>query len=253
MRRSGIRIMGGLLKLLTPLLHVMLGCITLGTLGYLCAIFIPVLASHLLLSVSGLSPWSLGFGASAAVMIGIALVLLYLALLTAVSLVLFVLENQIPAPVPIPGVKLGLANIITVYAMFALGPKDTLCILLVRVFLGSVFSGQMSTLFYSLSGGLLCYLSMLVLRKILTEKQIWVCGAVGAVAHNIGQILAAMVVFQTAAVAVYVPFLVFSGIITGFLTGMTAQAIVNRLDHRIKTIQFGTEELKNDRERKTSD
>ena len=73
MRRSGIRIMGGLLKLLTPLLHVMLGCITLGTLGYLCAIFIPVLASHLLLSVSDLSPWSLGFGATSAVMIGIAL------------------------------------------------------------------------------------------------------------------------------------------------------------------------------------
>lgn len=73
MRRSGIRIMGGLLKLLTPLLHVMLGCITLGTLGYLCAIFIPVLAAHLLLTVSGASPWSLSFGTTAAVMIGIAL------------------------------------------------------------------------------------------------------------------------------------------------------------------------------------
>ena len=73
MRRSGVRIMGGLIRLLTPLLHVMLLCITLGTLGYLCAIFIPVLASHLLLSVLGLSPWSLSFGAAAAVMLLIAL------------------------------------------------------------------------------------------------------------------------------------------------------------------------------------
>ena len=72
-RRSGIRIMGGLLKLLLPLLHVMLGCITLGTLGYLCAIFITVLASHLLLTVAGVSPWSLSFGAAAVIMIIIAL------------------------------------------------------------------------------------------------------------------------------------------------------------------------------------
>ena len=72
-RRSGIRIMGGLLKLLSPLLHVMLGCITLGTLGYLCAIFISVLAAHLLLTVAGVSPWSISFGVTAAVMIVIAL------------------------------------------------------------------------------------------------------------------------------------------------------------------------------------
>lgn len=71
-RRSGIRIMGGLLTLLAPLLHVMLGCIALGTLGYLCAIFIPVLAAHLLLAAEGASPWSMGSGAAAAVMIAIA-------------------------------------------------------------------------------------------------------------------------------------------------------------------------------------
>ncbi|MCR5825624.1 MAG: ABC transporter ATP-binding protein/permease [Oscillospiraceae bacterium] len=72
-RRSGIRIMGGLLRLLTPLLHVMLGCITLGTLGYLCAIFITVLAAHLLLTVAGMSPWALSFGQTAALMLLLAL------------------------------------------------------------------------------------------------------------------------------------------------------------------------------------
>ena len=70
------------------------------------------------------------------------------AMLTAIALTIFMVEAQIPAPVPVPGVKLGLANIVTVYAMFLLGPTDTFCILLCRIFLGSPFSGQLMTLFY---------------------------------------------------------------------------------------------------------
>ena len=155
-----------------------------------------------------------------------------MALLTAAALILFTVEAQIPAPVPVPGIKLGLANIITVYAMFALGPRDTLCILLVRVFLGSVFSGAMVTLLYSLGGGLLCYLTMLLLRKILTERQIWVCGVIGAVVHNIGQTLVAVAIFQSFAVAVYLPLLMLSGIVTGLFTGLTAQFLLHRLQKR---------------------
>ena len=152
-----------------------------------------------------------------------------MALLTAAALILFTLEAQLPSPVPLPGVKLGLANIITVYAMFALGPADTLGILLARVFLGSVFSGQMSTLLYSLSGGLLCYLAMLGLRRILTEKQIWVCGVIGGVCHNIGQLLTAIAVFQSASVLIYLPLLMLSGILTGLFTGLCAQLLLGRL------------------------
>ena len=151
------------------------------------------------------------------------------ALLTACALILFTVEAQLPSPVPIPGIKLGLANIITVYAMFALGPADTLGILLARVFLGSVFSGQMSTLLYSLSGGLLCYLAMLGLRRILTEKQIWVCGVIGGVCHNIGQLLTAIAVFQSASVLIYLPLLMLSGILTGLFTGLCAQLLLGRL------------------------
>ena len=157
-----------------------------------------------------------------------------MALLTAVALILFTVEAQIPAPVPIPGVKLGLANIITVYAMFALGPRDTLCILLVRVFLGSVFSGAMITFLYSMGGGMLCYLVMLPLRKILTGKQIWVCGVIGAVVHNIGQTLVAAAVFRSFAVAVYLPLLMLSGIVTGLFTGLAAQFLLHRLKWRAR-------------------
>ena len=155
-----------------------------------------------------------------------------MALLTAAALILFTVEAQLPALVPIPGVKLGLANIITVYAMFSLGPRDTLSILLVRVFLGSVFSGAMSTLLYSLAGGMLCYCAMLVLRRVLTERQIWVCGVIGAVFHNIGQILAAAAIFRTTAVVVYLPLLMLSGIITGLFTGLCAQFLLQRLRRR---------------------
>ena len=101
-----------------------------------------------------------------------------MALLTAIALILFLVEAQLPPLAPIPGIKLGLANVITVYAMFVLSPGDTLLILLCRVFLGSVFSGQMMNLFYSLGGGLLCWLAMLVLRRVVSRRQIWVCSVI---------------------------------------------------------------------------
>ena len=76
-----------------------------------------------------------------------------MALLTAIALTIFMAEAQIPVPIPIPGIKLGLANIVTVYAVFALGPGDALLILVARVFLGAVFSGQMMTLFTAWGAG----------------------------------------------------------------------------------------------------
>ena len=153
-----------------------------------------------------------------------------LALLTALALILFTVEAQIPPPVPIPGVKLGLANIITVYAMFRFGPRDTLLILLTRVLLGSFVTGAVSALIFSLSGGLLCYLVMLALRRVLTERQIWVCGVIGTVTHNIGQVLACVAVYQTTAVLAYLPPLLLSGIVTGLFTGLAATYLLKRLN-----------------------
>ena len=155
-------------------------------------------------------------------------------LLTALALILFTVEAQIPPIVPIPGVKLGLANIVTVYAMFCLGPRDTLMILLVRIFLGSVFSGQMMTFFYSLTGGIFCYALMLVMRHVVTEQQIWVCSVLGALAHNIGQMIAAILIARTPELIVYLPVLLISGIVTGAFTGMCAQIVIRRLKKKQK-------------------
>lgn len=154
--------------------------------------------------------------------------LVRMALLTAAALVIHVAEAQIPPPVPIMGVKLGLANVITVYAMFAMGPSAALMIMLARVILGSIFAGQLLMLLYSLGGGLTCWCAMLLLRRVLTVRQVWVCSAFGAVFHNAGQLLVAVLITGTPAVLAYFPVLVISGVVTGLLTGLCAQFLVDR-------------------------
>ena len=160
--------------------------------------------------------------------------LTFCALLTAIALTIFMVEAQLPPIAPIPGMRLGLANIVTVYAMFALGPGNTLLILLCRIILSSLFAGG-STIFYSLSGGLLCYVSMLFLRKILTRKQLWVCGAIGAIFHNIGQIGAAIAIYQVPQLIVYLPFLLVVGVIAGAFTGLAAQLLLPRVEKVVKS------------------
>lgn len=154
--------------------------------------------------------------------------LTYMAVLTAVALTIFAAEAQLPALVPIPGVKLGLANIVTVYAVFALGPGPAAMILLARVLLGSLFAGG-ATIFYSMAGGLCCYLVMLVMRRLVTRRQIWVCSVLGAMAHNIGQIAMAVAITRTPGIVAYLPILLVSGIITGLFTGLCAQFLTERL------------------------
>lgn len=151
------------------------------------------------------------------------------ALLTAIALTIFMIEAQIPALVPIPGVKLGLANIITVFALFAFTPKDAFLILFVRVFLGSIFSGQISTLLYSLGGGLTCFGALLLIRRVLSIEQMWVASVIGAIFHNIGQTIVAIIVTGTPSIAVYLPVLLVSGIVAGLFTGLCAQFLYGKL------------------------
>ena len=151
-----------------------------------------------------------------------------MALLTAIALTIFMVEAQIPAIVPLPGVKLGLANIVTVFAVFALGSKEAACILFCRIFLGAVFAGNFSSIFYSAAGGTLAILVTILLRKILTNRQLWVAGALGAVAHSVGQVCMAVFITGTPGIIVYLPPLVAISIVTGCFTGACAQFLVNR-------------------------
>lgn len=159
-----------------------------------------------------------------------------MALLTAIALTIFMVEAQIPALVPIPGVKLGLSNIVTVFAVFAMGPKEAAAILFVRIFLGAVFAGNFSTIFYSAAGGACAILATIGLRKILTEKQLWVAGALGAVAHSIGQMAMAVLLTNTPGLLVYLPVMIVCSIITGLFTGLCAQFLLGRGKDLWKTI-----------------
>ncbi len=153
-----------------------------------------------------------------------------LALLTAIALTIFLAEAQLPPLAPIPGVKLGLANIVTVYAVFVLGPADGLMILAARVFLGAVFSGQMMTLLYSAAGGLLSWCVLCLLRRAMGRGQLWLCSPVAGLCHNLGQLLAAAGVMGSWAVLAYLPYLAVAGILAGLFTGAAAQALVRRMD-----------------------
>ena len=151
-----------------------------------------------------------------------------LALLTSIALTIFLVEAQIPPIVPLPGVKLGLANIVTVFAVFALGPREGALILAARIFLGAVFAGNFSTIFYSAAGGACAIGITIALRRILRNNQLWVAGVFGAVAHSVGQMAMAMVLLGTPSIAVYLPVMIAIGILTGLFTGLCAQFLVNR-------------------------
>lgn len=151
-----------------------------------------------------------------------------LSLLTAIALIIFVVELQIPNPIPIPGVKLGLANIITVYTVYHYRAREVFLIVIVRILLGSFFSGNMMALLYSLAGGLLCLTGMLLLKKVISRKQIWLCSVFGAVFHNIGQTMVACLIVGWGMV-LYFPFLLVSGCVAGAFTGGCVQLLIHRL------------------------
>ena len=152
-----------------------------------------------------------------------------LAVLTAVSLIVFIVELQIPNPFPIPGINLGLANIITVYAVYHYRAHEVAATVAVRLILGAVFSGNLSALLYSASGAFLCLVGMLILRRFIDEKHLWLASVFGAVLHNTGQMAAALLVTQTVQLLLYYPFLIVSGCLAGAFTGLCAQLITARI------------------------
>lgn len=152
-----------------------------------------------------------------------------MALLLAAALTVFVIEAHIPPPVPIAGVKLGLANVVTLAAMVWLGRREALTILTLRVILGSVFTGQAVSFLYSMGGGLLCFAAMSLALRLLGRQRLWAVSVFGALFHNLGQILVAALLTGSAAVFAYLPALVISGVVTGVFTGLTAQFVTSRL------------------------
>ena len=158
-----------------------------------------------------------------------------LGLLSAIALTIFMVENQIPPLVPLPGIKLGLSNIVTVFAVFFLGAKEGIAVLAVRIFLGAVFAGNFSTIIYSAAGGALAILATIGAKRILKPDQIWVAGCLGAIAHSIGQMAVAVAVTGTPGLLAWLPIMILCSMVTGCFTGLCAQYLVKRGKNLWKT------------------
>lgn len=154
------------------------------------------------------------------------------AMLTALALGLSTLENLFPVTlfIPLPGVKLGLANIVTVFALYQLGAAPALCILVARCLLGSLFAGNASALLFSLLGGVLAMLVMMALTR-LRGLSVYGVSIGGAAAHNCGQIAAACLTLGSMAPLYYLPILLGASLITGAVTGVAAACLFRALAH----------------------
>ena len=146
-----------------------------------------------------------------------------LALFTTLSLAIYAVESAIPPLVPIPGFKLGLANIISLILLRNTSAKDAFLVLIARILLSALLFGQALSLLYSLAGGILSLLIMALVTKLLHKKMFFLTGALGGLAHNMGQLVITLIVTSTPGVAAYLPCLVLSGILTGLFTGLCGE------------------------------
>ncbi len=153
----------------------------------------------------------------------------YLGMLTAAALALYGIESLIPVPVPIPGIRLGLANFITLIALRKLGTKEASVILFLRIVIASLLFGQAVSFAYSLGGGFACLISESMLDAFLKKKNLPLISCAGGMIHNIFQLIVALFLLQTAGLIAYLPYLILSGIITGLFIGIAANACLKHI------------------------
>ena len=149
-------------------------------------------------------------------------------MMVALALIMSYIEAQIPAFVAVPGMKLGLTNIVVVAALYLLGTKSAMFINIVRIFLVSLLFGNTMSLAFSLVGGMLSTIIMIFLKKSDKFSTVGVSAA-GGITHNIGQILVAVFLLNTSAIAWYLPILWISGIFSGIVIGIIAGIVTSRL------------------------
>ena len=146
---------------------------------------------------------------------------------TSLALILSYVELLIPINFGIPGMKLGLANLLVVILLYKGCPRDALLLSVIRILLSGLIFGNMFRIFYSLGGGLLSLAVMVFLKK---TGQFTVAGISigGGASHNVGQLLVAMFVVQTYQVGYYLPVLLIAGVITGAVIGILSAEVLKR-------------------------
>lgn len=153
---------------------------------------------------------------------------IHMGMLIALAMILSFIESQIPAFVAIPGMKIGLANIAIVFALYTLGFGSAVVVSLVRVVLSAILFGSAVSGLYSLAGALISLLGMALLKKTLFFGVVGVSVS-GAVLHNLGQIAVAWLILKTGALVYYLPFLLFSAVVGGVVIGLVAAIVIERV------------------------
>lgn len=151
-----------------------------------------------------------------------------LGLLTSLALIAGYIELLIPIPVGIPGVKPGLANLMIVWALYAMGPLEALAVNGMRILLSGFLFGNLSMILYSLAGAFSSFVCMYLAKKSGRFSMIGV-SIIGGVTHNAGQLLTAMMVLETKSLIYYGPVLLAAGLITGFLIGVLTEEVHKRV------------------------
>lgn len=156
----------------------------------------------------------------------------YLGMYLALALICSYVESLIPFYFGIPGVKLGLTNIVVVLLLYTLGAKEAFLVSVVRIILAGFLFGNPFSILYSLSGGALSFLAMYLLKRTKKLKVVTVSVA-GGVMHNTGQLIMAALVVENYHILYYIPVLLTAGFITGFFIGILSQEIILRIGNRI--------------------
>ena len=152
----------------------------------------------------------------------------YMGVFLALALILSYVESLIPFYFGIPGVKLGLANLIVVIMLYAVGAKEAFAVSMLRILLSGFLFGNLFSILYSFAGGMLSFLVMWLVKR--TGKFHVMSGSIcGGITHNIGQILVASVIVETYSIFYYIPVLLIAGLITGMLIGVIAGEVSDRL------------------------
>lgn len=157
----------------------------------------------------------------------------FMGLFLALALVCSYVEALIPIPIGIPGVKLGLTNIVVVLMMYCVGAKEAIGVSVCRIILAGFMFGNAFSIIYSLAGGLLSFVIMYLLKK--TDKlAVLSVSIAGGLSHNIGQLVIAAIIVENANILYYIPVLIAAGAITGLIIGVLSGEIIARIGNRMK-------------------
>lgn len=153
-----------------------------------------------------------------------------LSLLFALAMIFSFVESRVPTFIPIPGVKLGLCNVVVIFTLFRLGAPSAIAVSLLRVLLSSVLFGNTAAFFYSLAGAILSLGVMILVKHFRFFSAVGI-SVLGGVMHNVGQLLMAWILLGTAGVMYYLPVLVIAGTVAGALIGLLAAYLHKRAEN----------------------